>query len=190
MLSEIDHLKGKNFLLFGSRGCPKFLKPPKALRVRCEVGTKAPPRNEVSYKGKQSHLEFTAGQASHPPPTNDQYAWFLSAKAPPSNRAKRLQQQRGEEEHSVREMRRPVRSRGRRFQSKSHLFFLKSSACLFGSYQLQKALMAGWGGAASLQSAIAQYERGFHEGGAEKVRRRFEMEFIREEEKHRSEQLF
>lgn len=51
--------------------------------------------------------------------------------------------------------------------------------------------MAGWGGgAASLQSAIAQYERGFHEGGAEKVRRRFEMEFIREEEKHRSEQLF
>lgn len=51
--------------------------------------------------------------------------------------------------------------------------------------------MAGWGGAASLQSAIARYERGFHErGGAEKVRRRFEMEFIREEEKHRSEQLF
>lgn len=141
MLSEIDRLKGKNFLLFGSRGCPKFLKPPKALRVRCEVGTKAPPRNEVSYKGKQSHLDFTAGQASHPPPTNDQYAWFLSAKAPPSNRAKGLQQQRGEEEHSVREMRRPVRSWGRRFQSKSHLFFLKSSACLFGSYQLQKAAL-------------------------------------------------
>lgn len=52
--------------------------------------------------------------------------------------------------------------------------------------------MAGWGGgmAASLQSAIALYERGFHEGGAEKVRRRFEQEFIRQEEKHRSEQLF
>lgn len=44
--------------------------------------------------------------------------------------------------------------------------------------------------AASLQSAIALYERGFHEGGAEKVRRRFEQEFIRQEEKHRSEQLF
>lgn len=61
-----------------------------------------------------------------------------------------------------------------------------------GRAQGREALMAGWGGgaAASLQSAIAQYERGFHEGGAEKVRRRFEMEFIREEEKHRSEQLF
>lgn len=147
MLSEIDRLKGKNFLLFGSRGCPKFLKTPKSFesgvksvqRRRASLST--PPRNEVSYKGKQSHLEFTAGQASHPLPTNDQYAWFLSAKAPPSNRAKRLQQQRGEEEHSVREMRRPVRSRGRRFQSKSHLFFLKSSACLFGSYQLQKAAL-------------------------------------------------
>lgn len=51
--------------------------------------------------------------------------------------------------------------------------------------------MAGWGGG-QLHSnlPLLNTKRGFHEGGAEKVRRRFEMEFIREEEKHRSEQLF